>query len=192
MSVLLCSPICKLFHCDLLNDVSSVFPNATVFMDIKQETWTSPAGSVERRDYLDNEDMAGIIAPTGASSITLTFTFFSTEAQYDTVTILSCIAIDCLEGSELGPYSGWSTMPSPVTSNTGIMKIQWRSDRSMHYSGWSATWSSTLRGMAMIWFRDRAAQRWILRTEYGYRCWLMQASFGQACKKRCEDPGRCP
>ena len=65
--------------------------------------------------------MAGIIAPTGASSITLTFTAFDTELNYDKLTVLGCVTYDCSQTAILlDAYSG-SVIPSPVTSSTGIM-----------------------------------------------------------------------
>ena len=86
--------------------------------------------------------MAGIIAPTGASSITLTFTAFDTELNYDKLTVLGCVTYDCSQTAILlDAYSG-SMLPSPVTSSTGIMLIIWHSDASNSRSGWGATWST--------------------------------------------------
>jgi hypothetical protein len=87
--------------------------------------------------------MSGVIAPEGALLITLRFTAFQTEKNYDFVTIKSCTAIDCLQSRVLGRYSG-SGIPSPVTSNTGILMILWESDSSVTEYGWSAIWNSTL------------------------------------------------
>jgi hypothetical protein len=119
----------------------------TVLMSSQQQIWTSSVGSVERRNYNNNEIMSGIIAPTTAGSVTLRFTFFDTEVGYDFVTIKSCTAIDCQQSTELGKYSG-STIPGPLTSNTGILLIEWKSDVIVTASGWSASWmSSTVAGM---------------------------------------------
>jgi hypothetical protein len=112
-------------------------------MSSQRQTWTNAAGSVQRMPYSNNEAMSGIIAPTGATSITLQFTLFVTEAGYDFVVLSSCTAIDCSQKSEIGKFSG-NTIPSPVTSNTGVMLIEWTSDFSnvVYTSGWSATWTS--------------------------------------------------
>ncbi len=107
----------------------------------QQQVWTQPVGGVYRTNYNNNEDMSGVIAPKGALTITLQFTVFQTESNYDFVTIKSCTTINCLQSSVLGRYSG-STIPSPVTSNTGIMMIQWSSDFMVISSGWSAVWNS--------------------------------------------------
>lgn len=98
-------------------------------------------GSIQRMSYGSNERMSSIIAPTGAISITLQFTSFSTELDYDIVVLSNCTAIDCLQRSELGRFSG-PTIPTSRTSNTGIMLIEWTSDGSVVSSGWSATWTS--------------------------------------------------
>ncbi len=111
------------------------------YMTSQRQTWTSSTGTVERRNYNNNEVMSGIIAPTGAGAVTLRFTVFNTESGFDFVTVKSCTATNCLQSgvTELGRYSG-STIPGPVTSNTGIMLIEWTSDSIVFTSGWSADW----------------------------------------------------
>jgi hypothetical protein len=122
-----------------------IFLPELFYMSSQRQIWSSPAGRVERRNYNHNEIMSGIIAPTGASSVTVQFTFFSTESGYDILTLKSCTAISCLQTSTLGTYSG-STIPSPVTSNSGIILIQWATDSSVIVSGWTMSWSSVNPG----------------------------------------------
>jgi hypothetical protein len=111
------------------------------YMTSQRQTWTSSAGSVERKNYNSNEAMSGIVAPTGASVVTLMFSTFFTESGYDFVTVKSCATISCLSGvTQLGKFSGPS-IPGPVVSNTGIMLIEWTSDGAIQYSGWSAIWA---------------------------------------------------
>jgi cubilin len=122
-------------------------------MSSEPQTWTSSSGSVERMNYEVNEDMTGIIAPTGASFITLRFTYFDAELGYDFVTVKSCTAIDCAETSVLGEFTG-STIPGPLTSNTGILLIAWWSDEIITRTGWAANWSSGMPvGLAWSGFR---------------------------------------
>ncbi len=139
----------------LFTNFHSDIPSQIFYMNYQEQIWTDPAGVVERRNYGNGESMSGIIAPTGAFSIRLQFTFFNTELGYDFVTIKSCTAIDCFQNSLLSSNSG-STVPAPVTSDTGVMMIQWRSDASVTYSGWAATWSSVLIGIFVyiewMWF----------------------------------------
>jgi hypothetical protein len=118
-------------------------------MSSEQQNWTSRAGAVQRDAYDNSEIMSAVIAPPGASSVTLQFMSFETEEECDFVTISSCTAADCSQSSELGKYSG-STIPDPLTSDTGIMLIQWETDGSVVYSGWSANWSSIfVEGMTL-------------------------------------------
>ncbi len=122
----------------MVSSASEIF-----YLNTQQQTWTSPAGTVTRTNYGNYESMSGVIAPAGVSSITLQFTSFQTEQNYDIVIVKSCTAIDCLQSTVLGQYSG-SSIPSPVTSNTGVMLIQWTSDSIVTRSGWSASWSSVM------------------------------------------------
>jgi hypothetical protein len=115
-------------------------------MSSKQQIWTSSAGALQRKPYGNGESMSAIIAPPGASSVTLRFTSLDTEKCCDFVTIKSCTAANCLQSSNLGKYSG-STIPSQVTSDTGILLIQWESDCRRVYSGWSVSWSANWRSL---------------------------------------------
>ena len=84
--------------------------------------------------------MSAIISSSAA--ITLTFNSFDTESGYDELTVSSCTTTQCSTVNVLlDAYSG-STIPSPVTSTTGIMLIEWQSDGSVTRSGWDAVFSS--------------------------------------------------
>ncbi len=127
-----------------LPEVSSTV--ASFNRTIKQQVWTSPAGVLKRKNYANSESMSWIIAPTAATSITLTFDDFTTELNFDIVTVKDCTAFDCLQSSLRGTYSG-STIPSQITSNTGVLWIVWKSDDNSKFSGWSARWNSVIGGM---------------------------------------------
>jgi hypothetical protein len=111
----------------------------------QQQLWTRPAGIVRKVDYGNLENMSAVLAPAGAISVTLQFTAFHTEQNYDFLSVRSCTAVECAQTSLLGRYSG-STIPGPLTSSTGIMLIQWTSDEENSDSGWSAAWSSVVVG----------------------------------------------
>jgi hypothetical protein len=110
-------------------------------MSSQLQIWTDAAGTIQRKNYGNSESMSGIIAPFGASSITLQFTSFSTENGYDFVTVLSCTTANCSQSTQLGRFSGTS-LPSLVTSDTGVMRIYWMSDNIVVSTGWSAAWTS--------------------------------------------------
>ncbi len=114
----------------------------TVSVSTNQPTWKCPSGSVSRMSYGNSEILSGLIAPTGAITITLTFTAFNTEERSDMLAVESCTTRTCSESTTLlSDYSG-SSIPSPIVSNTGFMLIRWVSDQGVTSSGWSAEWSS--------------------------------------------------
>jgi hypothetical protein len=128
------------------SELDSLLANLTEFnMSIQQQTWTLRAGRVKGDNSLNKEMKSAVIAPTDASSITLQFDSFSI-ANTDSVSFKRCFNIECTSWSGLGTASG-STIPRPVTCSTGFMLIQWSSEGSTTFSGWSATWFSVPRGM---------------------------------------------
>ncbi len=91
-------------------------------------------------DYANNKNCTWLIAPTGASSVTLTFTLFNTEADWDFV--------DVYNGSNasaplLGSYSGTS-LPPTLTATSGQMFVRFTSDVSVVDDGFSANYSCTI------------------------------------------------
>ena len=107
-----------------------------------QHTWTSLAGGLKRINYGNNENMAAIIAPTGAKSIELQFCLFDTEFSYDFVIISRCNSISCSKSFVIGQYSGW-TIPESVMINSSFLLIEWTSDPTTTAAGWSLTWNAT-------------------------------------------------
>lgn len=88
-------------------------------------------------NYGNQERKAWIIAPTGATTATLTFTAFSTEAGYD---YLYVYAGNSPEGDLLGKFDG-NTIPGPFTSHSGKFYLEFRSDCATTGTGWAASYS---------------------------------------------------
>ena len=86
--------------------------------------------------------MSGLIAPTGAISIILTFTAFDTEARFDILTVESCTTHSCAQRTTLLSAHSGPEFPGPIVSNTGFMLIRLVSEQSVTDFGWSAAWSS--------------------------------------------------
>jgi Zn-dependent metalloprotease len=93
-------------------------------------------------NYSDNANCKWVIAPTGATQITLNFTEFDTETDFDYVTVY--------DGPDenfpvLATWWG-NTLPSTITSTngTGAMCVIFTSDDSLNYSGWSANYTATV------------------------------------------------
>ena len=106
------------------------------------QTLTSSSGDITdgAGNYKDSEFCSWIIMPCGASSVTLHFTEFMTEMNYDFLRLFSCSLPSCDSAFELpgSPFSGYNT-PLDVTSCTGIMKVEFQSDQSSSaYSGFAA------------------------------------------------------
>ncbi|HOY32546.1 MAG TPA: N-acetylmuramoyl-L-alanine amidase [Bacteroidales bacterium] len=106
-------------------------------------TYTTPTGVFYDTgggsgNYSVDERKFWLIQPTGAQSITLTFSQFSVEANYDYLYIYNGT-------NEFAPLIGrYNTIsPTTITSTGGALFIEFRSDCSVTYPGWTATWTST-------------------------------------------------
>lgn len=89
-------------------------------------------------NYADDERKFWLIKPTNASQVTLSFSSFSLEANYDFMYIY--------DGENefahlIGRYNTQS--PGTITSSGSSLYIEFRSDCATNAAGWAATWSST-------------------------------------------------
>lgn len=90
-------------------------------------------------NYGNNQQCYWFISPPCASSVTLSFSAFNTEANYDGIIVYNGWDNNA---TQLAVYSGTS-IPSSVTSNTGKMLVVFVSDYSTSMQGFSANYSST-------------------------------------------------
>lgn len=88
--------------------------------------------------YGNDERKLTLIQPTGATSLTLNFTSFNTEANWDYLFIYDGTTTSA---PLIGQYSG-TTSPGTVTASNGALLIEFRSDCATTAAGWAATWSS--------------------------------------------------
>jgi len=105
-------------------------------------TLTAPSGTFSDGSnsnyYGNNQQCYWHIAPPCATSISLTFSQFNTEQNYDGIIIYSD-----LEGTnQIGVFSGTS-IPNSITSNTGVMLVLFISDYSTNMQGFAANYTST-------------------------------------------------
>lgn len=92
------------------------------------------------KNYSNNTTCSWLIQPLNATDISLTFTTFNTEQDYDGVIVY--------DGSNnaapvLGQFSG-TTIPSSVTSTGGSMLVEFLSDPAIRGQGWTAKYSSKI------------------------------------------------
>ncbi|HHG83498.1 MAG TPA: hypothetical protein ENJ82_02015 [Bacteroidetes bacterium] len=107
--------------------------------------------------YQNYEDYTYTIAPTGAGSITINFTSFDVEANYDFLYIHDG---NSTAAPLIGTYTGTNS-PGTVTSSGGAITLRFTSDQATVKNGWEANWtcSSNLAPIAAIapvseWYAD--------------------------------------
>lgn len=92
----------------------------------------------ESGSYVNNQNCFWYIAPPCAQSVTLSFSEFETEQDYDGI-----IIYDSLTGENvLGVFSG-NNIPENITSNTGEMFVRFTSDFSNNFNGFEASYTSS-------------------------------------------------
>ena len=97
-------------------------------------------------DYVNNLNCNWLIASSGV--ISLSFSSFNTESNYDFVTINSFTlgGTGWEDVEQVAKLSGSSVSPSAVfTSSTGYMQLVFTSDSSAGYPGFVASWTTTKR-----------------------------------------------
>ncbi len=110
-----------------------------------QSTVTSATGSFTdtggaASNYANDERYFTLIQPTGATSVTLNFTAFNTEANWDYLYIYD----GATNSSPLiGTYTGTAS-PGTVVSSGGSLLIEFRSDCATVAAGWQANRTSVV------------------------------------------------
>ncbi len=98
-----------------------------------------------------NQELCGfLIAPAGASSVTLTFNSFSLESGFETLRAYNGFNTAAPPLHPLAPtyfagYAGWNGTLAPfsVTANSGVMFVEMFSEYCCTYPGFEATWTSS-------------------------------------------------
>lgn len=91
-------------------------------------------------NYTDDVRQCQLIAPTGATSLTLTFSSFDLEANYDHLLIYNGANN---QAPLIGKYTG-TTSPGTVTGTTGKLYLELRSDCATTRPGFAASWTATV------------------------------------------------
>lgn len=91
-------------------------------------------------NYQDDERLLWLLAPTNASSITINFTGFSLENNYDYLFIYDGNSINA---PLIGTYTSTNS-PGTITSSGSSLFFEFRSDCGTVASGWAANWTSVV------------------------------------------------
>jgi N-acetyl-anhydromuramyl-L-alanine amidase AmpD len=89
-------------------------------------------------NYPDDVRQCQLIAPTGATSVTLTFSSFDLESNYDHLLVYNGANN---QAPLIGKYSG-TTSPGTLTASSGKLFLELRSDCATTRPGFAATWTS--------------------------------------------------
>lgn len=89
-------------------------------------------------NYADDERLLWLIEPTNATSITMTFSQFSLENNYDYLFIYDGNTIDA---PLIGTYTSTNS-PGTITSSGSSLLFEFRSDCGTVAAGWAASWTS--------------------------------------------------
>jgi hypothetical protein len=103
-------------------------------------TGTSTDSGGASGDYQDDERNIWVIEPTNAQDITLDFTSFNIEQDWDYLFIYDGNTINA---PLIGMYTG-SISPGTITSSGSALTIEFRSDCATTAPGWVANWTATL------------------------------------------------
>ena len=94
-------------------------------------------------EYANDADCIWLIAPPGATSVSITFDAFETEAGFDAVSIYECSSIECESMLLLEIFSGLYELPPTIQSSTGFLQVHFISDESGTAPGFTASWTSS-------------------------------------------------
>ncbi len=91
-------------------------------------------------DYSNDERQLWLFQPTGATSVTLNFSAFNTELDYDRLFIYDGATID---SPLIGEYMGTNS-PGTITSSGASLLVEFRSDCGTTAPGWNASYTAAI------------------------------------------------
>ncbi|MBI3501361.1 MAG: T9SS type A sorting domain-containing protein [Bacteroidetes bacterium] len=122
-------------YLDYWNAIQNKFSNCTVVNCT--DTIFDMGGP--NRNYYSNENYTYTIAPANATSVSLAFSSFNSEATNDYLKIYDGPST---ASPLIGTYSGTAS-PGTINSSGSSLTLQWFSNASTVSSGWYATWNCT-------------------------------------------------
>ena len=92
------------------------------------------------RNYYNNEQFTYTIAPANATNLSLNFTSFATEPNFDTLYVYDGASISA---PLLGAFHG-TTSPGTLNSTGNSLTVHWKSDNATQAAGWRAIWTCSI------------------------------------------------
>jgi hypothetical protein len=94
--------------------------------------------------YSPNSNCQWLIAPIGATRITISFINLATQKCCDFICVFSCQSLECLgaQKAKVVELSGKYAAVQTAVSNTGFMLVEFFSDGDTNDDGFDATWVS--------------------------------------------------
>lgn len=127
-------------NCSAGSSVYSTVQNLTTSPSIVTTcsgTWMDSGSNTA--NYSNNEDYIFTIAPTGASSVSVTFASFGLENSYD---FLYAYNGTSTASPLIGTYTG-TTLPGTIVASSGAITFRFTSDGATTSWGWVANWNCT-------------------------------------------------
>lgn len=123
-------------------DGASFYPGGSFTTPLCTQGSTACSGTFDdtggpTASYSTNEDYTYVIQPPNSSSVTMAFSSFDIETNYDSLWIYDGTSASA---PLIGVYTG-AVSPGTVTANSGAMALRFKSDYSFQHAGWEASWS---------------------------------------------------
>lgn len=107
---------------------------------------TEPSGNFtdgsDRFEYRNSTSCKWKILPANATSVTVTFNAFNSEAENDNLQIVDLGPPTVTLATLSGDYS--SQLPDPVTASSGKMMLMWNTNKSIRGNGWDLSYTITV------------------------------------------------
>lgn len=123
-------------YAEFWNAISDKFSNCAV-VPCSDTLWDMGGPN---RNYYDNENYTTLIAPTGASQVSLAFSQFDVELNYDTLFIYNGANTSA---PLIGAYTGTNS-PGTVNSTGPALTIRFKSDGNTVRPGFTAVWNCVM------------------------------------------------
>ncbi len=128
---------------DILFDATWINPICSGTTLLTSSSGTFNDGSGTGKNYANDQDCKWSIQPASATQVTLNFSSFRTELDFDTVIIYNGATT---ASPRLGQFTG-STIPGTVISG-GSMLVHFKTDQIVTDSGWTASYTSSTTASA--------------------------------------------